>query len=202
MFGTGGTKTFEYRKRLKIFKNSTGTLTYDPALCEARSYRWWVFVKKIRGVVVFNDYSYSVSTSAHQSAVYGLIRKQFGESNIVTVAIHGGLQLFESEALPPLYETAAELTLKLKRKGLKAETKDRAAAALERVREQIKTCRALGAKCSRAQIAKISERVATRDAERLDRARVARAAHREATASLKATVATLSQTVDLPAIGF
>jgi hypothetical protein len=65
--------SFLYSKRAGIYKNSTGSLTFDPKTCEAHSYRWWKFVAVVEGKVVFNNYRYSVSTSKHQSKVRSLL---------------------------------------------------------------------------------------------------------------------------------
>ncbi len=39
----------------------------------AYSYKWWLFLTKIGDKVVFNNYSYSVTTSKHQSKVLGIL---------------------------------------------------------------------------------------------------------------------------------
>lgn len=55
-------------KRTGIYKASN--VSFDPSSVEAFSYGWWNFVRKINGAVVFNNYSYSSSTSKHQSKVW------------------------------------------------------------------------------------------------------------------------------------
>jgi hypothetical protein len=60
-------------KRTGIYKGSN--VTFDPNTLKAHSYNWWLFVAKIGGKVVFNNYSYSVSTSKHQSKVRGIMSK-------------------------------------------------------------------------------------------------------------------------------
>lgn len=49
-------------------------VTFNPETKQAYSYGWWRFVDVINGKVVFNNYSYSVSTSGHQSKVRSLLR--------------------------------------------------------------------------------------------------------------------------------
>jgi hypothetical protein len=63
----------KYFKRANIYKNSTGSclveLGKEKTDFKAKSYNWWTFAKYINGVLVFNSYSYSVTTSAHQHRV-------------------------------------------------------------------------------------------------------------------------------------
>lgn len=63
----------KYFKRLKIYKNHNGNNTYNPETKEALSYKYWYFVKKINNFTVFNCYSYSNTTSKHQSHVRSLM---------------------------------------------------------------------------------------------------------------------------------
>lgn len=63
----------KYFKRAGIYKASN--VSFDPKLIEARSYDWWVFVKVIKGKVVFNSFRYSNTTSRHQSKVRSLMRE-------------------------------------------------------------------------------------------------------------------------------
>lgn len=58
-------------KRSNIYKASN--VTFNPETFEAYSYRWWLFVKRIKGKTIFNSYRYSVSTSQHQSKVRSLM---------------------------------------------------------------------------------------------------------------------------------
>ncbi len=48
-------------------------VTFNPDTTKAYSYNWWIFVKKINGLLVFNDYSYSNTTNRHQSKVKTLL---------------------------------------------------------------------------------------------------------------------------------
>jgi len=89
MYGTTATK-IKYFPKLKIYKNSTGNVTFDPATITADSYNWWTFVKVIKKKVVFNDYYYSSSTSAHQSLVREVM-KELGIKIDVTVHQRGSL---------------------------------------------------------------------------------------------------------------
>lgn len=65
----------KYIKRDKIYTNSTRTCTFNLLTTEACSYRWWVFVKKIDGLTVFNNYRYSVTTARHQRKIRNLLKE-------------------------------------------------------------------------------------------------------------------------------
>lgn len=60
-------------KRSGIYQCSNYNCTFDPKSCEAFSYRWWKFVAKVDGLVIFNNYRYSNTTSKHQSKVRSLL---------------------------------------------------------------------------------------------------------------------------------
>lgn len=65
----------KYYKRAGVYKNSTGSNKFNPETLEAHSYDWWKYVAKIEGKVVFNNHSYSVTTSGHQSAMRSLLSR-------------------------------------------------------------------------------------------------------------------------------
>ena len=46
---------------------------FNPETKEAASYKWWIFVKEIKGVLYFNDHNYSISTQKHQRKVLRLL---------------------------------------------------------------------------------------------------------------------------------
>ena len=58
----------KYYTRLKEYKASNVSLTIEPKL-EAYSYAWWLFVVRYKGLVIFNNTTYSNSTSGHQYKV-------------------------------------------------------------------------------------------------------------------------------------
>jgi hypothetical protein len=58
-----------------IYKNSTGSITFNKNTMEAYSYKWWKFLSMVEGKLVFNSYRYSVSTSKHQRTVLGLLHE-------------------------------------------------------------------------------------------------------------------------------
>lgn len=83
----------KYFKRLKTFKLSN--VEFNPNTMIATSYDWWEFVKKINGYVVFNDYSYSVSTRKHQHRVTTLLN-QLGINIDIYIESPKGLQNLNS----------------------------------------------------------------------------------------------------------
>jgi hypothetical protein len=83
----------KFYKTLGIFKASN--VSFDPAKFEARSYKWWIFVKVIGDRVIFNSYSYSPSTSKHQSKVRSLL-DTLGIKVDVSIEAPRGLQDLDS----------------------------------------------------------------------------------------------------------
>jgi hypothetical protein len=65
----------KYNQRAKIYKGSN--VTFNPETVRAYSYDWWVFVAKIEGKVIFNNYQYSKTTRRHQTKVMCLIRELY-----------------------------------------------------------------------------------------------------------------------------
>lgn len=65
----------KYYKRLKVYKNSTGSCVFDPHNMIATSYGWWAFLKQIGPFTVFNNYKYSPTTSRHQRQVKLMLDK-------------------------------------------------------------------------------------------------------------------------------
>lgn len=59
----------KYFKRAGIYKNSTGTNTFNPVNSRAVSYNWWVYCTFFKGKIIFNNYKYSPTTGKHQRIV-------------------------------------------------------------------------------------------------------------------------------------
>ena len=62
----------KYYPRLGLYKASN--LTFNPSTLDAYSYGYWRFVARVEGVVIFNNYRYSNSTSKHQYKVRSLLK--------------------------------------------------------------------------------------------------------------------------------
>lgn len=77
-------------------KKTTGeyvasNVSFNPETLEATSFKWWYFVKRIGGKVVFNDYRYSSFTSRHQNKVR-LLMKRLGIKIDLEIEAPKGLQ--------------------------------------------------------------------------------------------------------------
>jgi hypothetical protein len=68
-----GSEKMKYMKRAAIYK--ANNVTFNPATLEAHSYAWWLFVKRMGPLVVFNAYRYSTATAGHQAKVRTLLRE-------------------------------------------------------------------------------------------------------------------------------
>jgi hypothetical protein len=76
-------------KRTGIFKATN--VEFNPIAMEATSYNWWYFVKRIKGKIVFNNYSYSNCTSRYQYKVSSVM-DQLGIKVDVEIKAPKGLQ--------------------------------------------------------------------------------------------------------------
>jgi hypothetical protein len=93
-----------YRSKKNIYTNGTGSLTFNRETFEAFSYRWWKFVAKVEGKIVFNNYRYSVSTSKHQNKIRNLLNELKIKIDIELPLPKG----INSSSLQDLFETAEE----------------------------------------------------------------------------------------------
>lgn len=107
----GGSSSIKWYPRLKVFKNSTGTVEFDPQDMRGRSYNW-IFLAKVKDVLVFNDYTWSSTTSHHQSAVRSVLREKglsyvcgdFGSVNVSAIG---------RSTVEKLYKQVFELEVKI-----------------------------------------------------------------------------------------
>jgi len=65
----------KFMKRAGIYQRANYNITFDPTKIEAISYKWWRFVAVVDGLVIFNNYRYSVSTSKQQREVRALMQE-------------------------------------------------------------------------------------------------------------------------------
>lgn len=72
----GGNCSSKFYKRLGIYKNSSGSYTFNPETCEAYSYRHWPLLKRFGGWLVVNNRRYSVTTTRHVSVLRGDMRER------------------------------------------------------------------------------------------------------------------------------
>src|SRR5574338_865594 len=80
-----------YYSRLKQYKNSSGTNVFNAVTQIATSYDWWIYLKRINGRLVFNNYTYSNTTAKHQSKMRQLLR-QLGLEIDLFIEAPNGLQ--------------------------------------------------------------------------------------------------------------
>ena len=111
----------KYFSRLNVYKNSTGSNMYDPTKQEAFSYRHWRYLQVIEGQLVFNDYSYSNSTSKHQSDLRSLLGYP---SDMIYIYTYEGLHGIDSIKLEieRLEKRCEELKTTILTKGTRRKT--------------------------------------------------------------------------------
>lgn len=130
---------------LKI-KKSTGkyeasNVMFDPQSMEATSFRWWYFVKRIGGKVVFNDYSYSSYTTRHQRKVENTM-KALGIKVDVVIQAPKGLQNLP-EALAAYQSTIKHLTMLIQKPGTRKAKNEERAARIRELQARVKTVQML-----------------------------------------------------------
>lgn len=81
-----------WKARKGLYSNSTGSCVYNPLTKEGFSYSWWQVTAVFDGLPVFNSYSYSVTTSGHQSKLYRIFSEDFPGHDIISVDFGPGLQ--------------------------------------------------------------------------------------------------------------
>ena len=116
---------------------------------KATSYKDWVFVAKIGDKVVFNDYKYSHTTSRHQWAVRHLMR-QLGIKIDIEVNMRQSLDewSFKNHSLNSLYYTALYSLVEIYTPRKRKVTKEYNRSRINKMKEQIKILKELGAKYS------------------------------------------------------
>lgn len=83
----------KFFRRLGLYKSSN--VSFDPSRFEAKSYNWWIFVRRVYGKLVFNDFRYSVSTANHQNKVRRLLT-ELGVNIDIVIECPQGLQHLKS----------------------------------------------------------------------------------------------------------
>lgn len=75
-----------YYKRLGIYKNSSGSLKFNPLTKESWSYGWYKLSGYINGRLVLNVYNYSSTTTKHKYDVMSML-----PDNVVRIEAPKGL---------------------------------------------------------------------------------------------------------------
>jgi hypothetical protein len=123
----------KFYSKLKVYKASN--VMFDPETMIATSYKWWEFVKVIRGRVVFNAYQYSSTTSQHQMKVRSLLESL--DINI-DVEIHAPSGLQEPHSAIDYYEREIkDLQSAINKPGSKTATNMRRANEIDKLKKQI-----------------------------------------------------------------
>lgn len=167
------TKSMKWRPKLKVYGG--GKNTFDPESFEARSYNWWVYVKKIKGKVVFNDHNYSMTTCGHQCDMRRLL-KELGIKIDLVVDMRSSLSSFNSEALEPLYREMYQLEIEMNRRGSKADTNAKRVKRIEALKDSVKVARKLGAEFSKDDMARLKTNLVNAETSRVAEAKVEREA--------------------------
>lgn len=113
---------------------------------EATSYGHWCFVKRINGKVVFNNYTYSKTTSKHQWEIRYLL-KELGIKIDHEVNFRQSLSewSFKEEALHNYYHHAVSMIVKNHTKGTRKKTIEENKESLIRIRRTIRELQKSGA---------------------------------------------------------
>jgi hypothetical protein len=158
--GWGGQSSpgFKWRPRLGMWTDGVNN-EFNPETLVATSYRWWTYVAKIKGKVVFNSYYYSSQTSSHQGHMRDLLKKLKIKIDVEVEAPSGLNKLNEAleHAYTELYK--AELSQKHSR------TRDYS-DYIKTQTAMIKRLRSIGAKCSGTTPNKIKASVVAYDTRR------------------------------------
>lgn len=126
MFVHASKMILNFNKKSGLYKNSTGSLTFNPVTCEAHSFRWWKFVAKVDGLVIFNNYNYSNTTAKQQSKIRTLL-DQLNIKIDLALPLPKGI---DSSNLSDLILTAEEyLCDKISNEELKKEERNKKAKA-------------------------------------------------------------------------
>lgn len=79
----------KFMKRAQIYKGTN--VTFNPKTLNAHSYDWWRFVAVVDGLIIFNDYRYSVTTAKHQRKVSSLM-SELGIKADITMPLPRGIR--------------------------------------------------------------------------------------------------------------
>lgn len=122
---------------------------------EATSYGYWVFVKKINGKVIFNDYKYSHTTRRHQDAVKILL-DNLGIKIDAVIYTSESLSdnSFKNDALDAFYKTICRLMVENNTPRIRKKTKEKNKCTIKRLKERIKLLKDMGAVYSMSRILK------------------------------------------------
>lgn len=177
----------EWKPRLKIFQGSNRKNTFNPETFEGRSFGWWCYVLKVKGKVIFNDYSYSVTTSAHQNEMKAFLRSQMKVKNIIFVNQRESLS--NGIYLDHFYETLALAEIRSKSPNRRDDFYKTQKTIIAQTRKTIALLKKLGAKevISLAQYRDVAKDLEMkRLQDQRERSKISRVKHKEITVKFKA----------------
>jgi len=163
----------KYRPRLKIYKGNNGKNTFNPDTFVAKSYDWWVYVRKINGQIIFNDYNYSVTTNQHQWSMKSLLKELGYNLNKDVIFVDQRASLTDGIDLEPLYSSLILNEIRLAKSGQTKATKNDLIKSIKKLKSEIKTIRRIdkNAKFSAKQKRDLKTLLETIENERLESAR-------------------------------
>jgi len=97
--------TGRYVQRDNEFKSMR--FTFNLNTCEAYSYDWWLFVKRVDHTIYFNNASYSMETSKHQEMAMNILALEQPKKHglkVKTVYIKEGLNHLDRAIINRLHE--------------------------------------------------------------------------------------------------
>jgi len=114
-------------------------VTFDAEKLEAFSYGWWKFVTIDNGLIVFNNYNYSPSTSKHQSKV----RKLMNDLGIkIDMVVYTRLSLdqdgWKGDAAKNLLEKKGEIIKQLSNSRRKKSLDEQRKNEIENIQNNLK----------------------------------------------------------------
>lgn len=169
-----------YYPRLKVYKNTNNTNYFDPQTMEATSYNWWVYLKRINGKLIFNNYSYSNSTCKHQNHLWSVLNALNIKPDLV---VYQRESLSHGVDLELVYKSAVSNLISGERKGRRL---DKALSDLFEYEYQLEKLaymeKVLNQKVSKKRRAELEKEMREHEAERLEYQRKEAAAQKEAMA--------------------
>lgn len=124
----------KYFKRSNMYKASN--VTVNAETLEARSYEWWIFVKRIKGKLVFNDYGYSNTTRRHQWKVRRLLKDTMHVNIDHVIEAPKGLQRLDL-AIEHYNNKIADLQAEINKRGTKKKKNEERAELINQYQERI-----------------------------------------------------------------
>lgn len=159
-----------WKPRLKVYRSSPKN-TFEPESFEARSYGHWCYMTKIKGQIVFNDYSYSMTTNKHQWEMKSFMRETLKINMKKVIFVDQRQSLTHGIFLDSIYEKQALAEIRFKAKGRRAQFYKDQKEIIAKCISETKKLKRIGAK---SEMSLIAHRKAAKveELDRLSRQRV------------------------------